>query len=342
MFPSDCVVTNKSGEYRYIAGAFFRLPPDLFGREKILNYSRLTRTGWHNIDYGYLAYVYNSDDLNRYCFPGIIPDNLNFKNKLKIPDYLRVNNFNKYIEHLIEREQAMLLEAGENINLLIHDLRRISLVIQDSAFHAKITGSRTVKEPQLEIAIENIIAAQGVLKMRIDMLDYEEGGNGEDQNFSQVYAYRKIDKVVRFFRPISKKKSISLNLKGESRSATYGPKNIEIIPYIIIDNAIKYSPNNSSIDLYIFEDNGFINFHVTSLGPEILEHEKELIFEKGYRGQKTKVRGDFGSGLGLFICKQIIKKYNGDVFVDVGPRDIDTSKGLCRDIKFCVKFPISI
>lgn len=81
----------------------------------------------------------------------------------------------------------------------------------------------------------------------------------------------------------------------------------------LIDNAIKYTSDEKIIDVGITEKNEFLNISVSDNGDGISEGEKELIFEKFYRSGSEITRKAKGTGLGLYIMKELIRLLNGEI-----------------------------
>ena len=85
----------------------------------------------------------------------------------------------------------------------------------------------------------------------------------------------------------------------------------------LIDNALKFSPPGSPVELSITTDQDGATISVTDHGPGISREEQHLIFEKFYRSTKTdRVRG---AGLGLYIVRRIVDLHHGRVTVDSRP-----------------------
>lgn len=79
----------------------------------------------------------------------------------------------------------------------------------------------------------------------------------------------------------------------------------------VLDNAIKYSPENSSIRLSVIPYESFICIQVKDQGIGIKEEEQGLVFERFYRS-KT-VSGEPGVGIGLYLVREVISKQGGYV-----------------------------
>ncbi len=87
----------------------------------------------------------------------------------------------------------------------------------------------------------------------------------------------------------------------------------------LIDNAIKYSPQGGRIDLGVQADGGHARFTVSDEGLGIPLGEQKRIFEKFYRLDPDHRRGIGGSGLGLYICRELVHSMHGRIWVDSDP-----------------------
>ncbi len=77
----------------------------------------------------------------------------------------------------------------------------------------------------------------------------------------------------------------------------------------ILDNAIKYSPKNSTIDMELFQYEIFSGIRIRDYGIGISEEETPLVFSRFYRS-KT-VRDEEGIGVGLFLARQVVEEQGG-------------------------------
>jgi two-component system phosphate regulon sensor histidine kinase PhoR len=88
----------------------------------------------------------------------------------------------------------------------------------------------------------------------------------------------------------------------------------------LIDNAVKYSPAGSRVDVEVQRENGKIRFSVRDRGPGIPRAEQEHVFEKFYRLDPDHRYGVGGSGLGLYICRQLVSSMHGRIWVESTPQ----------------------
>jgi len=92
----------------------------------------------------------------------------------------------------------------------------------------------------------------------------------------------------------------------------------------LLDNAIKYSPEGSTVKLQLEEMEKNIKINVTDTGIGIPEQEQQRIFERFYRVDKARSRKTGGSGLGLAIAKHLLEKLGGSINVVSKPGEGST------------------
>jgi PAS domain S-box-containing protein len=87
----------------------------------------------------------------------------------------------------------------------------------------------------------------------------------------------------------------------------------------LVDNAIKYSPDGGDVEIRVGSRNGECLIEVADEGLGIPSSERERIFEKFYRLDPQQTRGVGGSGLGLYICRELVARMNGRLEVESEP-----------------------
>ena len=87
----------------------------------------------------------------------------------------------------------------------------------------------------------------------------------------------------------------------------------------LVENAVKYSPNGGRVELSLEHVNGRIRFSVSDRGLGIPSSEHERIFEKFYRLDPNLSRGVGGTGLGLYISRELVRRMGGRIRVDSAP-----------------------
>jgi PAS domain S-box-containing protein len=101
----------------------------------------------------------------------------------------------------------------------------------------------------------------------------------------------------------------------------------------LVDNAIKYSPQGGDVELRLNRNGQFARIEVADCGLGIPHDEQERIFEKFYRLDPALTRGVNGTGLGLYISKELVERMNGRISVDSEPG---------RGSTFVVEVPLAV
>lgn len=84
----------------------------------------------------------------------------------------------------------------------------------------------------------------------------------------------------------------------------------------LLDNAIKYAPEYSDIDVYYFQKEDKVYIEVADQGPGIKDEEKKRIFEMFYTDKKNVSDCRRSMGLGLFLCQSVVKAHGGNIWVE--------------------------
>ena len=122
--------------------------------------------------------------------------------------------------------------------------------------------------------------------------------------------------VVDIFEMIAQTKKIELKYQGGSNPIVVFADNdmLKTIIRNFLSNAIKFSPENSSIEITLSVDGEFAKVSVRDHGVGIAPDRLDSIFKKGETTYGTG--GEEGSGLGLQLCADFARKIDGDVMVE--------------------------
>ncbi|MDX6423800.1 MAG: hypothetical protein QOI67_1271, partial [Gaiellaceae bacterium] len=84
----------------------------------------------------------------------------------------------------------------------------------------------------------------------------------------------------------------------------------------LVDNAVKYSPDGGEVRVAAAANGGTVRFSVSDNGLGIPASEQRRIFEKFYRLDPNMTRGIGGTGLGLYISSELVRRFDGRIWVD--------------------------
>jgi signal transduction histidine kinase len=100
----------------------------------------------------------------------------------------------------------------------------------------------------------------------------------------------------------------------------------------LLDNAVKYSPDGGSVRIALAQSGNRIRFRIEDQGLGIPPTEQARIFEKFYRLDPNLTRGVGGTGLGLYICRELVDRMDGRIWVASDGR---------RGSTFTVELPVA-
>ena len=101
----------------------------------------------------------------------------------------------------------------------------------------------------------------------------------------------------------------------------------------LVDNGLKYSPDGGRVEVAVRRAGSRVRFSVTDPGLGIPLGEQRRIFEKFYRLDPNMNRGVGGTGLGLYICRELVRRMEGRIWVD--------STGVGNGSTFHVELPVA-
>ncbi len=111
-------------------------------------------------------------------------------------------------------------------------------------------------------------------------------------------------------------KNIEIVIGGKVDAKVYGDPDLLVTALRnLIDNAIRYSPENTTVGIGARAKDGLISVSVTDQGEGLKAEDQERVFERFYRVDAARSRQTGGTGLGLSIVKHVASNHGGEVTV---------------------------
>lgn len=156
-------------------------------------------------------------------------------------------------------------------------------------------------------------------KLTEGLLTLNQLGNGNASclNLSSFDINQTIKDTCATFEGRCRSKNLTFNLTFSDKimmvQADFGK--IQQVIYNLIDNAIKFSGNDSSIDMETYDRNGKVFVSVKDHGCGIVKENQKKIFERFYKADNSRGKDKQGTGLGLAITKEIINAHHQNIDV---------------------------
>lgn len=111
-------------------------------------------------------------------------------------------------------------------------------------------------------------------------------------------------------RAAAEEKNITVRLEmDEELEVSHDPRWLGEAVYNLLDNSVKYSPEQSEIVVTAEKNEMFVRIEVRDQGIGIDEGEESLVFRRFYRGNRAP--GSQGFGLGLYLAREIVMRHGG-------------------------------
>lgn len=198
-----------------------------------------------------------------------------------------------------------------------HELRT-PLTILRGEIEVALRKQRTPKEYKkvLRSALQEIGWMQ---KIVADLLLLSRADTGNLLlHFKTVEMGRFISQIVEIQKIQAHARQISLefNLPSEEMKCAIDPDRIEQVLRNILDNAFKYSPPGGKVNIQLRRKNDQLYLLFKDTGRGISEEDLPFVFDRFYRVNRARSRGQHSIGLGLAICKWIVEAHQGTIKIE--------------------------
>jgi two-component system sensor histidine kinase KdpD len=206
-----------------------------------------------------------------------------------------------------ERLRAALLTS------LSHDLKTPLAAILGSATTLRDFSDKLDAESNAELLSTIIDESERLNRFIANLLDMTKLEAGAITAKTEVHdASEIIDATLKRAKKILSRHKVVTNLPPNALNVKADPVLLEQVLFNLLDNAAKYAPDDTTIEIGAWQDIGRVTIQIRDEGPGIPADDVEKIFDKFYRANKADhVRA--GTGLGLPISRGFIEIMGGTI-----------------------------
>jgi two-component system sensor histidine kinase VicK len=218
----------------------------------------------------------------------------------------------------LTREKAIDKMKSEFISIAAHQLRTPLSAIKWVIKMILDGDAGKLNEEQAELLSKGYSSNERIIGLVNDLLNVSRI---EEGRFGYIFKKDDFEEIIKIVlenvENIVKVNNLKLTVsKPEKFPKIYMDKErVGIVLQNLVDNAIKYTPAFGKIDISFLLEKRFLKGSVKDNGVGIPEQEKAKLFTKFFRASNVMRMQTEGSGLGLFIVKNIIEKHGGQVEV---------------------------
>lgn len=249
----------------------------------------------------------------------------NQENTMFIKLIKNINLISIRVENLEKQKDSFIADISHELRTPISTMK----ILAESIRHSKTENLETYNEFFSDIIHE-------LNRMNEMISDLMTSVNLGPSNYvirlRPTYLNYLCETVIKQIRPMAEVKNIEIQfIEDADIQIMVDFAKITRVLRNLIENSIKYSPDNSEIVIRLFQSVEYACISVKDEGIGIPLSDLGRIFERFYRVDKARSRESGGCGLGLYITKNIIDMHEGEIFVD-------SIEG--KGSKFTIKLPI--
>ncbi len=230
----------------------------------------------------------------------------------------KLNEMNKYLEKKVKERttevESLLKQKNDFINQLGHDLKTPLGPLINLIPLLKRKENNPKKKEILEVLHQDVELMKNLV---VNTLELARLNLPKTRfTFEDINLKKEIEKIIENKKIIFNKNNIKIKNKINNKHNVRADKQeFEVLITNLIDNSIKYNNENGEVLLESKEDNDQIIISIKDTGIGLEKKQIDNIFDEFYKADKS--RHDIeSSGLGLSICKRIVEKHNGKIWVE--------------------------
>ena len=217
----------------------------------------------------------------------------------------------------LEKEKSVGRVKDEFVYIISHELKQPAIAIKGYLADIFARYSGKLNSESREILNLTRVNSERLGKLLDDLLDISQIEKGSLHIKMVDVALRPIiSEVLSTLLLDAHSKRISLVQQGaEEVAAKADVDRLKEVLTNLVSNSIRYTPEGGKVVVELRKEGGFAKILVTDNGIGISDEDQTHLFEKFYRADNEQTRVVKGSGLGLFITKQLVEKMGGQVGV---------------------------
>jgi signal transduction histidine kinase len=219
------------------------------------------------------------------------------------------------LNHLLTRLSLSWEREREFTSNVSHELRTPLTLVYGYLQSVLRRGDNLtpIQQESLSIAASE---AERTIQILQGLLDLARGESGNlSFQIESLPLQNLVLEVVMMARK-SSDRSIILHAPDAPIIAKFDPSRLQQVLVNLLDNALKYSPENTCIIVHLCQDNNHAIMQVTDQGYGIPLQHQARIFERFYRVDESRTQATGGTGLGLAIVKMLVEGMGGEIAVE--------------------------
>jgi signal transduction histidine kinase len=219
-------------------------------------------------------------------------------------------------ERLLREAQEAIRVRDDFLSIASHELKTplTPLKLHLQVLKQRVVSERPVSSQHVDKALAQVARLSGLIN---DLLDTSRIQAGRLEIKHEPLSLRELTReVLADLRPVSAEHSLEYEEPDEPLVIEGDRGRLAQVLVNLLENALKYSPTGGSIRVRVERDGAQALVSVADAGIGIPPDQKEHLFERFFRARNAPISGFGGLGLGLYICRDIVERHGGRIWVE--------------------------
>jgi len=227
------------------------------------------------------------------------------------------------MKQMLERLQRSFEQQRQFLGNAAHELKT-PVAVMKSTLQSLVQRQRTADEYQTGIrqSLEDLERLEQLLQWMLRLARAEQWAHGAlRRDLDVIDINATCEEAIERIRSLAQSRNTAIHLSTNGPVPFRAdPEDLQLVWANLLENAVRYSPEGSSVEVAVTRNNSG-PFHIVfqDHGPGIPLHDLPHVFERFYRGDRSRTRATGGFGLGLAIAKALVEAYGGTISAESQP-----------------------
>ena len=226
----------------------------------------------------------------------------------------------EYAEQQAELNQRLKYEAdvkNQFFSIISHDLKGPFTSLLGMTKMMSQMADGLSKDKLVEYAADVNGAGERVFDLMQNLLEWSRlQMEGAKQEPTTILLDELVEQSIGVFKPIALEKGIVLSSLVANSKAFADPHMVQTVIRNLIANSLKFTPSGGTVEVSSCQDGDLTQVTVTDTGVGMSTEQADKIFSLDEKTSTTGTAGEKGTGLGLPICKDMIERNDGRIWVE--------------------------
>lgn len=217
-------------------------------------------------------------------------------------------------KNLEKLRRDLIAWVGHDLRTPLTSIRAILEALADGVVEDPQTAQRYLRTAQ-----QDVRALSHLIDDLFEMAQMDAGGLRLDLHDNAISDL--ISDTIESFSALAQEQNISLKgrVDPDTDPVRMDAQRVGRVLFNLVSNALRHTPSGGQIEIHAYRENDLCRVDVSDTGEGIQPEDLPYLFDRFYRGEKSRNRSTGGAGLGLAIARGIVEAHDGTISVESHP-----------------------